>query len=71
MAAAGKPKTGFYVAIFLVISALGGYAVRTDADGRTSVADVLACGDVCGYVGPEAAAAAGARTGAAAAKGAL
>lgn len=48
--------------------ARGGYAVRVDADGHTSVDNVLACGDVCGYVGPEAAAAAGARAGAAAAR---
>ncbi len=47
---------------------LGGYAVRADDDGHTSIADVLACGDVCGYVGPERAATAGARAGAAAAK---
>lgn len=47
--------------------AAGGFAVVADADGRTSVDGVFACGDVCGYRGPEAAAAMGARTGARAA----
>lgn len=49
----------------------GGFAVLTDGDGRTSVAGVFACGDVCGFAGPEAAAAAGARAGAAAARAAM
>ena len=46
----------------------GGFACLVDGDGHTSVEDVLACGDVCGYAGPEAAAAAGARVGAVAAR---
>jgi len=48
--------------------ARGGYALTADADGHTSVTDVLACGDVCGFLGPERAAAAGAITGATAAR---
>ena len=47
----------------------GGFAVVADADGRTSVDDVLACGDVCGYMGPEEAARMGERTGKAAVEG--
>jgi sarcosine oxidase subunit alpha len=45
-------------------AARGGFAVLADDDGRTSVAGVLACGDVCGYVGPAAATEAGQRAGA-------
>jgi len=41
----------------------GGFRVVADDDGRTSVANVLACGDVTGYLGPAAAAAMGARAG--------
>jgi NADPH-dependent 2,4-dienoyl-CoA reductase/sulfur reductase-like enzyme len=41
----------------------GGFACVADADGRTQVARVFTCGDVAGYVGPRAAAAAGARCG--------
>jgi sarcosine oxidase, subunit alpha len=41
----------------------GGFAVIADADGRTDVPGVLACGDVCGYMGPEEAARMGERTG--------
>lgn len=48
--------------------ARGGYAVAVDADGHTSVADVLACGDVCGHGDANAAAAAGIRAGAVAAR---
>lgn len=48
-------------------AAAGGFAVVTDGDGRTSVDGVFACGDVCGYRGPAAAAAMGTRTGARAA----
>lgn len=44
----------------------GGFRVVADEDGRTSVANVLACGDVTGYMGPAAAAAMGARAGRAA-----
>lgn len=44
--------------------AAGGFKIVVDADGRTSVPGVWACGDVCGYIGPSAAAAAGARVGA-------
>ncbi len=51
--------------------AKGGFAVIVDADGRTSAAGVFACGDVAGFVGPDPAAAQGARTGAAAAHEAL
>ncbi len=43
----------------------GGFAVLADGDGRTAVGDVFACGDVCGFRGPEAAAEMGERTGAA------
>ena len=42
----------------------GGFRIVVDADGRTSTPGVWACGDVCGYVGPAAAAADGARVGA-------
>jgi thioredoxin reductase len=41
----------------------GGFAVLADDDGRTSVAGILACGDVCGATTAERAAAAGARAG--------
>jgi len=47
--------------------ARGGFRVVVDGEGRTSAAGVLACGDVCGYMGPAAAADAGARIGAVAA----
>ncbi len=43
--------------------AAGGFAVMADDDGRTTVAGVLACGDVCGATTAERAAAAGARAG--------
>jgi sarcosine oxidase subunit alpha len=43
--------------------AAGGFAVLADDDGRTTVAGVLACGDVCGATTAERAAAAGARAG--------
>jgi sarcosine oxidase subunit alpha len=46
---------------------LGGFAVQADEDGRTGVPGVFACGDVCGFMGPEAAARMGARAGLAAA----
>lgn len=45
----------------------GGFRVVVDDDGHTTVADVLACGDVTGHLGPDAAAAMGARVGAVAA----
>ncbi len=51
-------------------AARGGFHVAADADGRTSVLGVLAAGDVAGFVGPAAAAAAGERAGALAAHGA-
>lgn len=41
----------------------GGFAVVADDDGRTTVAEILACGDVCGATTAERAAAAGARAG--------
>jgi C-terminal processing protease CtpA/Prc/NADPH-dependent 2,4-dienoyl-CoA reductase/sulfur reductase-like enzyme len=41
----------------------GGFRAVTDARGATSVPDVFACGDVTGYLGPAAAAEAGARVG--------
>ena len=47
--------------------AAGGFRVVVDDDGRTTTANVWACGDVTGYVGPAAAAADGARVGALAA----
>ena len=47
--------------------ARGGFAVVIDGDGRTNVASVWACGDVCGYVGPLLASAHGAHVGAQAA----
>jgi thioredoxin reductase len=42
----------------------GGFRIVVDADGRTTTPGVWACGDVCGYIGPAAAAADGARVGA-------
>lgn len=42
----------------------GGFRVVVDDSGKTSVANVWACGDVTGYMGPAAAAADGARVGA-------
>lgn len=44
--------------------AAGGFRVVVDAQGRTTTPQVWACGDVTGYVGPEAAAVDGARIGA-------
>jgi sarcosine oxidase subunit alpha len=41
----------------------GGFAAVVDGDGHTNVTDVLACGDVCGFAGPLAAVAHGARVG--------
>lgn len=43
----------------------GGFRVVVDDHGRTDVANVWACGDVTGYLGPAAAAADGARVGSA------
>jgi sarcosine oxidase subunit alpha len=42
----------------------GGFRIVVDDRGRTTAPGVWACGDVCGYLGPEAAAADGARVGA-------
>ncbi len=42
----------------------GGFRIVVDPDGRTTTPGVWACGDVCGYLGPAAAAADGARVGA-------
>lgn len=42
----------------------GGFRIVVDEQGRTSTPGVWACGDVCGYMGPAAAAADGARVGA-------
>jgi len=42
----------------------GGFRIVVDADGRATTPGVWACGDVCGYMGPTAAAAEGARVGA-------
>ena len=42
----------------------GGFRVVVDDHGRTTTPGVWACGDVCGYLGPAAAAADGARVGA-------
>jgi len=44
--------------------AAGGFRVVVDEHGRTTTPGVWACGDVCGYLGPAAAAADGARVGA-------
>jgi sarcosine oxidase subunit alpha len=52
-------------------AAAGGFAVTVDDSGHTNVPGVLACGDVTGYLGPERAAAHGARVGAVAAREAL
>jgi len=41
----------------------GGFRVAVDGDGRTSTANVWACGDVTGYLGPARAAEDGARVG--------
>jgi sarcosine oxidase subunit alpha len=49
----------------------GGFAVLAGDHGQTDAPGVFACGDVTGFVGPEAAAAHGARAGAAAARAAL
>jgi sarcosine oxidase, subunit alpha len=49
----------------------GGFAVVADQDGHTSVAGILACGDVCGATSAAAAAGSGARAGRAAAAEAL
>jgi sarcosine oxidase subunit alpha len=43
--------------------ARGGFVARVDAGFATTAAGVFACGDVTGYVGPDAAAAAGAKAG--------
>ena len=48
--------------------ARGGFRVVVDRDGHASAPGVLACGDVCGYVGPAAAARMGAQAGALAAE---
>ncbi len=48
----------------------GGFAVVTDATGRTSRDDVLACGVAAGHLDPEASVASGKAAGAAAAEGA-
>lgn len=45
-------------------AARGGFAVTCTGDGQTDVPGVFACGDVTGYVGPEAATDAGQRAGA-------
>lgn len=45
-------------------SAAGGFRVVVDENGKTTVPNVWACGDVTGYVGPTAASAHGARIGA-------
>lgn len=42
----------------------GGFRIVVDEHGKTTAPNVWACGDVTGYVGPEAAAAHGARVGA-------
>lgn len=41
----------------------GGFRIRADESGQTNIDHVFACGDVCGHVGPDGAAEAGARTG--------
>jgi sarcosine oxidase subunit alpha len=46
----------------------GGFAVDTTADCATTIPDVFAAGDVCGYAGPAAASAAGEAAGAAIAR---
>ncbi|MBA3392109.1 MAG: (2Fe-2S)-binding protein [Deltaproteobacteria bacterium] len=43
---------------------VGGFKIVVDDLGRTSTPNVWACGDVCGYLGPAASAADGARVGA-------
>lgn len=48
-------------------AAAGGFAVQADENGRTGVPGVFACGDVCGFMGPEAAARMGTAAGRAAA----
>jgi sarcosine oxidase subunit alpha len=48
--------------------ARGGFRVLVDRDGHASAPGVLACGDVCGYAGPSAAARSGAQVGALAAE---
>jgi len=47
--------------------ARGGFTVQVDDAGRTTATGVWACGDVCGYAGPERATARGAAVGARAA----
>ncbi len=44
-------------------AARGGFAAVVDARGATTARDVFACGDVTGYLGPEAAARDGAKVG--------
>lgn len=50
------------------LPAAGGFAVVVDERGRSSVNNVYACGDVCGFVGPERATRMGQRVGRAAAE---
>ncbi len=47
----------------------GGFRIVVDDDGRTTIPNVWACGDVAGFRGPSAAAAMGARVGALVAAG--
>ena len=47
----------------------GGFKIVVDEAGQTSVPNVFACGDVCGYLGTHAAAEHGARVGAEVARG--
>ena len=63
-AAEGPRQQGCAVALS---AAAGGFAVTADVDGATAARGVFAAGDVCGYLGPVAATAAGARAGARAA----